>query len=70
MNALHSEGFVLLGGPLEGTPHTLLIVHACDVEEIETRLSDDPWSNELLSITQIIPWTLRLGSLGRELNRD
>jgi uncharacterized protein YciI len=64
MNALHSEGFVLLGGPLEGTPNTLLIIEASDTEEIKTRLSNDPWSNDLLSITQIVPWTLRLGSLG------
>jgi uncharacterized protein YciI len=43
MNALHSEGFVLLGGPLEGTPNTLLIIEASDTEEIKTRLSNDPW---------------------------
>ncbi|HTQ95364.1 MAG TPA: hypothetical protein VMH89_01085, partial [Candidatus Acidoferrum sp.] len=28
MNALHAEGFVLLGGPLEGTPDVLLIIRA------------------------------------------
>jgi hypothetical protein len=47
-----------------------LIIEASDTEEIKTRLSNDPWSDNLLSITQIVPWTLRLGSLGLSLNRD
>jgi hypothetical protein len=34
MNALQSDGFVLFGGPLEGTPDVLLIVEASSLEEI------------------------------------
>jgi hypothetical protein len=65
MNALHSEGFVLLGGPLEGTSDVLLITRSNDANEIRARLSADSWSSkELLRIKQIAPWTLRLGSLG------
>ncbi len=65
MDALHAEGFVLLAGPLEGTPDFLLIVRARDGEEIKSRLSGDCWApNGLLRITQVVPWTLRLGSLG------
>jgi uncharacterized protein YciI len=65
MNALYAEGFVLLGGPLEGTSDFLLIFRVSDANEIRTRLSADPWSsNNLLYIKQILPWTLRLGSLG------
>lgn len=65
MNALEAEGFVLLGGPLEGTPNVLLIVRASDAEQIRSRLSRDPWTlNDLLRISQVVPWTLRLGSLG------
>ena len=65
MNALHAEGFVLLGGPLEGTSDVLLIIRADDANEIHARLSADSWtSNDLLRIKQIVPWTLRLGSLG------
>ena len=64
MNALQSDGFVLLGGPLEGTPDVLLIIRASSVEEIRSRLSGDPWSKDLLRLTQVAPWTLRLGSLG------
>ena len=64
MNALASDGFVLLGGPLEGTPDILLIARAAGVEEIATRLQDDPWTTSgLLRIAQIAPWTLRLGKL-------
>ena len=65
MNALHHDGFVLLAGPLDGTPDVLLIVRGNHVEEIKSRLSDDSWSrNGLLRITQVVPWRLRLGSLG------
>jgi hypothetical protein len=64
MNGLHREGFVLLGGPLEGTPDVLLIVRASAAEEIIEHLAADPWSGtDLLRIGQIMPWTLRLGSL-------
>ncbi len=65
MTALHRDGFVLLVGPLEGTPDVLLIALANDVDEIRSRLSGDSWTgNGLLQIKQIIPWTLRLGTLG------
>lgn len=64
MNALHAEGFVLLGGPLEGTSDVLLIIRANEANEIHDRLSADSWtSRDLLRIKQIVPWALRLGSL-------
>ncbi len=65
MDALQSEGFVLLGGPLEGTPDVLLIIRANDAQQIRSRLSGDSWTRKgLLRITRVVPWTLRLGSLG------
>jgi len=65
MNALHAEGFVVVGGPLEGTTDVLLIFRARTVEEIAARLEPDPWSRmDLLRITRVAPWDLRLGSLG------
>jgi hypothetical protein len=65
MNALHDEGFVMLGGPLEGPADVLLIVRARDEKEIVARLADDCWSKcDLLRIKSIVPWQLRLGSLG------
>ena len=64
MNALASEGFVLLGGPLEGTPDVLLIVRADTPEEITRRLDADPWTvSGLLLVSRITPWTIRLGKL-------
>jgi uncharacterized protein YciI len=64
MNALHAEGFVLLGGPLEGTSDVLLIIRSRHESEIRARFSADSWtSKDLLRIKQIVPWTLRLGSL-------
>ena len=64
MNALARDGFVVLGGPLDGTSDVLLIIRASTPDEIRARLDADPWtSNDLLRITRITPWTLRLGSL-------
>ncbi|MGO8865266.1 MAG: YciI family protein [Alphaproteobacteria bacterium] len=65
MDALQAEGFVVIGGPLVGTRDALLIIRADDAEEIQSRLAEDPWRRKgLLTTTRIIPWTLRLGSLG------
>ena len=64
MNTLHDDGFVAIGGPLEGTRDVLLIVRAKDADEIASRFESDPWSRmDLLRIARIAPWTLRLGSL-------
>jgi len=64
MDALAAEGFVALGGPLEGSPEVLLIFRAAGSEEIADRLEDDPWTaSDMLRTTRISPWTLRLGVL-------
>jgi uncharacterized protein YciI len=64
MNALEKEGFVVLGGPLEGTSDFLLIIRARTSDEIFDRLSADPWAGQdLLRVSRVTPWTLRLGSL-------
>jgi uncharacterized protein YciI len=42
MNGLASEGFVVVGGPLEDTPDVPLIMRAASEEEIAERLQDDP----------------------------
>jgi hypothetical protein len=65
MNALATEGVVLLGGPLEGTSDVLLIMRAGTPDEVRSRLAEDPWARtDLLRISRVAPWTLRLGSLG------
>jgi uncharacterized protein YciI len=64
MNGIHREGFIILGGPLEDTSDVLLIVRASSADEAAARLQDDPWtSGDLLRISRISHWTLRLGSL-------
>src|SRR5260370_41641281 len=64
MNGLKAEGFVVLGGPLEGTSEVLLIVRSENDAEIRSRLAADPWSgNDLLRVVRTAPWMLRLGSL-------
>ncbi len=64
MDSLVEEGFVVLGGPLEGTRDALLVVHAADPDEIARRLAADPWEKSgLLGSKQVSPWRIRLGSL-------
>jgi uncharacterized protein YciI len=64
MNALAKEGLVILGGPLGGTSDVLLVMKATSPDEVHARLAVDPWAvKNLLQITRVAPWTLRLGSL-------
>ena len=64
MNGLVKDGFVVLGGPLEGTTDILLAVRAASPEDITERLAADPWSGmDLLRLGRIAPWTLRMGAL-------
>jgi uncharacterized protein YciI len=64
MNALHDDGFVILGGPLTGTSEILLVIRADGSDDVRTKLAADPWSKlGLLTSARIEPWELRLGSL-------
>ena len=69
MNKLESEGFIVLGGPLqndsaskESTIHrALLVVEAPDEETVRNRLVEDPWNkNKLLKINFIKRWEILL----------
>jgi hypothetical protein len=64
MNGLVERGFVALGGPVGRDGRVLLIVRASDDEEIRATFAEDPWSEDLLVIESIEPWTIRLGELG------
>jgi uncharacterized protein YciI len=65
MNGLVRDGSVILGGPLEGTDDVLLVMRAGTADEARGRLAADPWTvQDLLRVSRISPWTLRLGSLG------
>lgn len=62
MNGLAKEGFIVLGGPLEGTPNVLLLAMAESEEEVRDRLSEDVWtSRDLLRVERVAPWSLKLG---------
>ena len=65
MNGLVRDGAVILGGPLEGTADVLLVMRAETADEARRQLAADPWAvQDLLRVTRISPWTLRLGALG------
>jgi uncharacterized protein YciI len=65
MNALEAEGLARLAGPLVGTDEVLLVFRAESADEIETRLTADPWTQSgILSTTRIVGWNLRLGEVG------
>jgi uncharacterized protein YciI len=65
MNGLARDGVVLLGGPLEGSPDVLLVMRAETADEARAQLAADPWTaRDLLRVSRVSPWTLRLGALG------
>jgi uncharacterized protein YciI len=72
MNALADDGFVLFGGPLDGTENgrvrVLLIVNAKGEAEIHRRLADDPWmTSEQLVTVGVEPWRILVGALPAEI---
>jgi len=66
MNRLAEDGLVLFAGPLAGSEadriRVLLIANAADEDEIERRLTDDPWAvaNRLVTVS-VEPWMLMVG---------
>jgi uncharacterized protein YciI len=63
MDSLVEDGFILLGGPLEGDRETLHVVEAPSEEAIRERLEEDPWAaNGMLTPVRIERWTILLDS--------
>ena len=61
MDRLVDDGFILLGGPLEGDRETLHVVEAPSEEAIRERLAEDPWAaNGMLTPVRIERWTILL----------
>jgi uncharacterized protein YciI len=61
MDALVEEGFIVLGGPLEGGRDVLLAIETPSEEDIRARLALDNWhQNGMLKIKSIEPWTILL----------
>ena len=63
MENLVERGFVVVGGPVGDEGRVLLIVRAESDDEIRATLAEDPWSDDLLLIVSVEPWTIRLGGL-------
>lgn len=60
MERLAGEGFVTLGGPLEGTPNALLLVRAKSEEEVRVKLGEDVWAaKDILRVERVAPWSVR-----------
>jgi uncharacterized protein YciI len=65
MDALAEAGFIVLGGPLgDERGHALHIVDAADLREAKRRFAEDPWSDHMLKIARIEPWTVLLEAPG------
>jgi uncharacterized protein YciI len=64
MDGLVDDGFILLGGPLEGDRETLHVVRAPSEEAIRDRLAEDPWhANGMLRVARIERWTVLLDGI-------
>jgi uncharacterized protein YciI len=65
MDSLVDDGFILLGGPLEGDRDVLQVVDASSEEAVRDRLAQDNWHrNGMLQIKSIEAWTVLLDGLG------
>ena len=63
MDALLDDGFVVLGGPLEGDHDVLHIVEAPSKEAVHERLADDNWTQDRkLETVSVEEWTVLLDS--------
>lgn len=61
MDALVDEGFILLGGPLEGDIDVLHIVEAASKEAVHARLAEDNWTRDgKLETVSVESWTVLL----------
>ena len=61
MAALVDQGFIVLGGPLEGGREVLHAISASSEEDVRARLAEDNWAqNGMLTVKSVEPWTLLL----------
>ncbi len=64
MDRLVEDGFILLGGPVEGDRETFHVVRAESEDAIRERLARDPWAaNGMLTPVAIERWTILLDGL-------
>jgi uncharacterized protein YciI len=61
MDSLVDEGFIVLGGPLDGDREILHAISAGSEDAVRARLASDNWAqNGMLTIVSIEPWTILL----------
>jgi len=60
MDTLVEEGFIVLGGPLDGGPRVAHVVEAGSEQAVRARLAQDPWSGTHLRVASVELWTIRL----------
>ena len=60
MNGL-PEGFVFLGGPVDGHRRAMLLVKARDLAEVHLLLDPDPWVRSGHLVEVIEPWEVTIG---------
>jgi uncharacterized protein YciI len=66
MDPLVEDGFILLGGPLEGDRETLHVVDAPTEEAVSARFAEDNWAvNGMLSVKSVERWMILLDSRPR-----
>jgi uncharacterized protein YciI len=65
MDRFVKEGFILLGGPLEGEREVLHVMRAESKEAVNARLAEDNWTqNGMLETVSVEGWTTLLDGLG------
>jgi uncharacterized protein YciI len=61
MNALVDNGFIVLGGPVEGGREAFHVVDAESERALRARFAADPWArNGMLSVKSVERWTILL----------
>jgi uncharacterized protein YciI len=61
MDGLVEDGFIVLGGPLEGERETLHVVDAASEDEVRARFAQDNWArNGMLGVKSVERWTILL----------
>jgi uncharacterized protein YciI len=60
VDRLAEEGFVVLGGPIGAGDgdNALLIISAESEAAVRARLAEDPWTEEMLTIESVRPWSV------------
>lgn len=67
VDGLVEQGFIVLGGPLEGGREVLHAIEASSEEEVRARLAQDNWAqNGMLTVKSIEPWTILLDGRNRD----